>query len=58
MRPGRVGGYGVVERPAEQGGVEMAGGVYVGLFGVDPARDPCGIAAFIGHWLRLSVIPK
>jgi arginine decarboxylase len=45
---GSVGRRGVDERPAEQGGVEVTGGVHVGLFGVNPARDPCGIGAFIG----------
>jgi hypothetical protein len=45
---GSVGRRGVDERPAEQGGVEVTGGVHVGLFGVNPARDPYGIGAFIG----------
>jgi hypothetical protein len=54
----RVGRRGVDERLAEQGGVEVTGGVHVGLFGVNPARDPCGLGAFIGHWRRLSFISK
>jgi hypothetical protein len=36
----------------------VTGGVHVGLFGVNPARHPFGVAAFIGHWRRLFFISK
>ena len=53
-----IGWHRVGERPSEQARVEVSCGVHVGLLGIDPASDPGGIGAFIGHWRRLSFISK